>query len=173
MGVTRKKGSIIIFILYIIVGLPVGLEPILTKAGELAYFSELDNWVGTYLLVVLGLIEVLVAGWLMKKKSLDEMNNGAYWKVPKWFHVVFIKFLTPISIIVLLVFSTKDYISKGYFNLIPESISKISTENAVPWFLAARIVVICMLVIGFIQAYTTIKRKYGTEITTGKTVVRM
>ena len=54
--------------------LPVALEPIITKTAELAYFTELDNWVGTYLLVIMGLIEIIVAGWLMKDNPLDEIN---------------------------------------------------------------------------------------------------
>ena len=64
-----------VFIGYIIVGLPVALEPIITKTAELAYFTELDNWVGSYLLVIMGLIEIIVAGWLMKDNALDEINH--------------------------------------------------------------------------------------------------
>lgn len=75
LGIRRQIGSIIVFVLYILVGLPVGLEPILTKEAELVYLTELDNWVGNYFLVVLGLLEVIVTGWLMGSKALDEMNK--------------------------------------------------------------------------------------------------
>lgn len=171
MGVVRKNASIIVFALYIIVGLPVCLEPILTKTADLAYFTEVDNWVGSYLLVVLGLIEVIVAGWLMRGKALTEMNNGSYWKVPSWFFKVFIQFLTPVFTAVLLIFSTRDYLAAGYFKWVPDFVAK--TPQLVPWVQAGRIVVIGVIIIGFIQAYNTIKKKYGQELSTGKTVVRM
>jgi SNF family Na+-dependent transporter len=77
LGVKRKPASIIIFMVYIIAGLPVGLEPILTKTADLAYFTEIDNWVGSYFLVVLGLIEVIVVGWLMRDKALVEIIEEA------------------------------------------------------------------------------------------------
>lgn len=170
MGVKRKYASIIVFGLYIIAGLPVGLEPIITKTADLAYFSEVDNWIGSYFLVVLGLIEVIATGWLMRGKAYDEMNRGSYWKVPKWFFKVFIQFLTPVSIIILLVFSTVDYASKGYFKLVPDFVA--GTPALVPWVQAARLVIIGVMIIGFVQAYSTIRKKYGQELSTGKTVMR-
>lgn len=171
LGIVRKKGAVLIFLLYIIVGLPVALEPILTKTADLAYFTEIDNWVGNYLLVVLGFVEVIVAGWLMKDKAFEEMNRGSYWKVPKWFFRVFIQFLTPLTTLTLLVFSTKDYIKAGYFKLVPDFVAK--TPVLVPWVNGARIMLLFIFVLGFIQAYTTIKKKYGHEIESGKITVRV
>ncbi|KPU45958.1 sodium:neurotransmitter symporter family protein [Oxobacter pfennigii] len=170
MGIVRNKASFVVFALYFVVGLPVGLEPILTKTADLAYFTEIDNWVGTYLLVVLGLIEAIAAGWFMRGKAYDEMNKGSYWKVPSWFFKVFVQFLTPVSIIILLIFSTKDYINAGYFKLVPSFVE--STPILIPWVQGARLVIIFIFIIGFIQAYSTIKRKYGQELATGKIVVR-
>lgn len=170
-GLVRKKASVVVFALYILVGLPVCLEPILTKTDALAYFTEIDNWIGSYLLVVLGLIEAVVIGWLSKGKAFDEMNRGSYWKVPRWFFKVFMQFLTPLSTLIFLVFSTRDYFNAGYFKLVPSFVEK--TPQLVPWVNAARLVILVVFVIGFTQAYRTIKKKYGQELTTGKTVVRM
>jgi SNF family Na+-dependent transporter len=169
-GMTKKKASLLVFFLYIIVGLPVALEPILTKTADLAYFTEVDNWVGSYLLVVLGLLEAAVAGWLMKGGALEEMNNGSYWKVPSWFFKVFIQFLTPVSIIFLLVMSTKTYLEQGYFKIVPSFVA--NAPQLVAWVQGARVVVISVLVLGFIQAYKTIKDKYGVELTTNKVSIR-
>lgn len=169
LGLKRKYGALLVFVLYIIVGLPVGLEPILTKTADLAYFTEVDNWVGNYFLVVLGLIEVIVTGWLMRDKALDEMNRGSYWKVPKWFYRVFIQCLTPVLIIILLVFSTKTYIENGYFNLIPDFVK--GKAALIPWVQAARLVIVGVMILGFVQAYRTIKNKYGEEILTGKRII--
>lgn len=169
-GVPRRMGAVLVFIIYIIFGLPVGLEPILTKTAELAYLTELDNWVGSYLLVVLGLLEVIVTGWLLGLKGLEEMNKGSYWKVSKTFYNVFIQFLTPVAIIILLVFSTRDYFKAGYFKWIPSFVEK--TPQLVPWVLAARFVMFAVLIIGFIQAYRNIGKKYGQEIYEGRVLVR-
>lgn len=171
LGFSRQKGALSIFALYVILGLPVGLEPILTKTSDLVFLTELDNWVGSYLLIVLGLIEVLVAGWLMGEKALAELNRGGYWQVPKWFYTVFVKFLAPAYIIFLLVFSTKDYIEKGYFNVIPSFVEKMPV--LIPWVNGARALLAFVLILGFIQAYTSIKKKYAVEIEKNEVSIRV
>lgn len=169
-GMHKKKASLTVFFLYLLVGLPVALEPILTKTANLAYFTEVDNWVGVYLLVVLGLIEVITSGWLMGRKSKTEMNNGSYWKIPDWFFMLFIQFLTPISIIGLLVMSTRDYIIAGYFKIIPTFVAK--SPQLIPWVQGARVVVFSVLVLGFFQAYKTIRGKYEVELKSNRVSIR-
>ncbi len=169
-AMSKKKASLAVFFLYILVGLPVCLEPILTKTGDLAYFTEVDNWVGVYLLVVLGGLEAIAVGWLNGKNALEEMNRGSYWKIPGWFYKLFIQFLTPVSIIVLLIMSTRDYIKAGYFKLIPDFVA--GSPVLIPWVQAARFVVLGVLILGFIQAYKTIKDKYLVEFQTNKVSIR-
>lgn len=102
LGVTRKYGSWIVFALYIIVGLPVGLGPVF-HTGNTFFLDELDAWVGSYLLIILGLLEIAVAGWMMRRKAFDEINKGSYWKFPKWFFTLFIQFLTPVFLIIVVI----------------------------------------------------------------------
>ncbi|MCY6370445.1 sodium-dependent transporter [Clostridium ganghwense] len=170
MGFTRKKASILVFALYIIVGLPVGLEQIITKTAGFAYFSEVDNWVGTYFLVIMGLIEIVVTGWLMKDSFLDEINRGAYWKLPSWVYNVVIKFITPISILLLLIGSTMDYIKQGYFKLVPDFVAK--TPELVPWVNGARIIIIIVFTLGFIGTYRSIKKVYGEELESNSVIIK-
>ena len=54
LGVQRKKGALLIFVLYLIVGAPIAAEGIMTGEANLIYFTEVDNWIGNYLLIVLG-----------------------------------------------------------------------------------------------------------------------
>jgi len=169
LGVERKKGALYIFFAYIIVGLPVGLEPILTKTADLAYFTEIDNWVGSYLLIVLGLIEVLVVAFFMKEKALTEINKGALWKVPNWFYNLFIRGLTPLTLAIVLFFSTKTYMEAGYFKLVPSFVAE--SPALVPWVQAARVVMLAVVIIGFMQSYRSIKTKYGKELESGKVSV--
>lgn len=169
-GFDKKKASLTVFFLYILVGLPVCLEPMLTKTADLAYFTEVDNWVGVYLLVVLGGLEAIVVGWLAGSKALDDINKGSYWKLPKWFFQLFIQFLTPVSIIGLLIMSTRDYIKAGYFKIVPDFVAK--TPVLVPWVQAARFVVLGVIILGFVQAYKAIKDKYLVEFQTNQVSIK-
>ncbi|MGB9839498.1 sodium-dependent transporter [Thermovenabulum sp.] len=160
LNIPRRIGSWLIFALYIIIGLPVALEPVLTKTAELVFLTELDNWVGSYFLVVVGLLEVFVVGWLFgEKKSLEEINRGSYWKISSAFFNIMIKWITPLAIAILLVFSTRSYINDGYFRWVPSFVEKM--PNLVPWVQGARLLLFAILIIGFIEAYTTIQKKYG------------
>ena len=158
MHFTRKKATFFVFAIYIIAGLPVGIEAIITKTDALAYFTELDNWIGSYLLVVVGLIEIIITGWFMKDSFLDEINRGAYWKVPSWVYNVLIKFVTPIAILVVLIGSTRSYMEQGYFKLVPSFVEK--TPVLVPWVNGARVVLFSVLTLGFILTYRSIKKIY-------------
>ena len=133
LNVPRKKGTIIIFIAY---------------------------------LIVLGLIEIIVVAWLVRDPALEEMNKGGLWKVPRWFFKVFHQFLTPVSIIVFLALFTKDYAIAGNFKIIPSYMA--GSEEFVVWVNLARAVVVCILILGFIQTYKSIKSKYKTEIENNK-----
>ncbi|WP_304650795.1 sodium-dependent transporter [Thermoanaerobacter thermocopriae] len=160
LNVPRKIGAVVVFGFYILVGLPSALEPILTKTSELIFLTELDNWVGNYFLVIVGLIEAVVVGWLFgEKKAKEEINRGSYWKVPSGFFNVMVKFITPLSIAVLLIFSTKSYIDDGYFKWIPSFVEK--TPELIPWVQGARLLLLTILIIGFAETYYTIQKKFG------------
>ncbi|GAA0746644.1 sodium-dependent transporter [Clostridium oceanicum] len=162
MNISRKKASLGVFFLYMIVGIPVMLEPILTKTAELVYLTELDNWVGNYLLIVVGLIEVIVVGWFFgPERATEETNRGSYIKVPKWFYSVLVKYVTPILMITVLVGSTNDFIKDGYFKAVPSFVEKF--PNLVPWVNGARIVLVIVLVTGFIITYKAIKRTHKKD----------
>jgi NSS family neurotransmitter:Na+ symporter len=161
IGLSRKKASFAVFALYIIVGLPVGLEPIIHKANTF-YLDEVDRWVGSYLLVIIGLLEVLITGWLMKDDFLEEVNRGSYWKLPKWFYNIVIKFVTPFAILFILIGSTYQYAKEGYFKLIPTFALK--SPESIPWVNGARIMIIFVLLIGFLGTLRSIKAVYGDEI---------
>lgn len=170
MGVSRKKASVIVFCLYFIFGLPVALEPVINGTADMAYFTEVDNWIGSYLLIVMGLLEVVVTGWILGIKGLDEINRGGTWQIPAWFYKGFIMFLTPVSIIGLLAASTKDYIAAGYFKMVPSFVEK--TPELVPWVNGARLMIFIVLTVGFIQAYNTIKKHYGEELEKNQVLIR-
>ena len=166
MGIDRKKGALIIFALYIIVGLPIAAEGVITGEANLIYFTEVDNWIGNYMLIVLGLIEIITVAWIVGDEGLEEMNKGGLWHVPKWFYKVFHQFLTPVVIIVFLALFTKDYWVAGNFKMVPGYLAGI--EHLAMWSIMGRCVVIAVVLIGFVQTYTAIKKKYKDEIEANK-----
>nr|WP_313885128.1 hypothetical protein [Clostridium faecium] len=170
MGLSRKAASLSVFALYIVVGLPVALEPILTKTDVMAYFTEVDNWVGSYLLVIVGLLEVIITGWIMKEDFVEGINKGSYWKMPRWIYTIVIRFITPIAILIVLIGSTFNYIRDGYFRLIPSFVE--NTPSLVPWVNGARLVILGVLIIGFIGTYKSIKNVYKKEIGSNKVIVK-
>lgn len=170
-SMVRKNASIAVFIGYIIVGLPVALEPILTKTADLMYFTEVDNWVGNYFLFVLGLIEIIVTGWLFREKGLPEINRGGYWQVPSWFYKAFIQFLTPVLMIVVLVMYTIDTAKAGYYKFIPDFVA--GNDVLIPWVQAGRVVVFGVVAIGCWVTYNSIKRSYKEELEKNEVIIRL
>ncbi|MDH7483421.1 MAG: hypothetical protein QHH01_02215, partial [Spirochaetales bacterium] len=156
MKIDRKKGAWIVFVLYILVGLPVGIEPTLIR-GSTAYLDSVDFWVGNIYLIVLGLIEVVVMGWLYRDKGLQLINRGSYWKLSKGFYRIFIQVLTPLIIIVFLI----GFITQQKFDALFSS----------PWATAGQIVVLAVLIIGLVMSYKSIKDKYGREISENRIIV--
>lgn len=153
LGINRKLGSLIVFILYFLLGLPVALD------SSLTYFGELDNWVGSYLLVVLGLFDVIVGVYLFKPDNLwKELHTGALIRIPSLFKYILMT-LTPIYILILLVGTTIDYYNTGVF------------AQADPLIVGARIAIILALIIGAIETYYGIKKKYGKELAENRKII--
>ncbi|MEM4947571.1 MAG: Na+dependent transporter, partial [Thermosphaera sp.] len=155
LNINRRIGSLIVFILYFLLGLPVALD------SSLTYFGELDNWVGSYLLVVLGLFDVIVAVWLFKPSNLwKELHEGALMRVPTFFKYILMT-LTPLYIIILLIGTTIDYYNQGVF------------AQADPLIVGARIAILIILVIGAVETYMAVKKKYREELAKNQVLVRV
>jgi SNF family Na+-dependent transporter len=159
--IKRSIAAWLVFFVYILIGLPVVLEPHLTHSADLLYLTELDNWAGSFILIIVGLIEVVVAVWLFGDKLWEEFTRGAYWSPPKWFFTVFMRYLTPAYIIFLLVGTIRDYYLQGYF-----------TAKVGHWAMSARLVILAVFVIGFIEAYLAIKKKYHRELESNQILIR-
>ncbi|MFZ5968665.1 MAG: sodium-dependent transporter [Bacillota bacterium] len=171
LGVARSKAAWVVFAGYIILGLPVGLEPVMTKTADLVYLTEVDNWIGTYLLLILGLVEVVAAALLMGKGALEEMNRGGIWQVPEWFFNTFHRLITPLALAILIVMTTIDFFKAGYFKAVPSFVE--ASPQLVPWVNGARFVIVAVLIVGFMQSYRSIKTKYTKELETNEVSVRL
>ncbi|MGM9933813.1 sodium-dependent transporter [uncultured Clostridium sp.] len=84
-----------------------------TGAG-LYLLDIIDNFINNYGIVVVGLLEVVLIGWIIKPKTIREHTNEvSYFKIGSWWDIV-IKFLTPAILIFMLVQSFLGEVKSPY-----------------------------------------------------------
>lgn len=101
-GFSHKKAVITIFsIIFVSVHLVVFYK----KYG---FLDEMDYWAGTFGLVIVALVEVIVFAWISgMDKGWKDLKRGADIKIPRIFYYV-IKYVTPVYLIFIMVFWTID-----------------------------------------------------------------
>jgi len=78
----------------------VGAQAAIFLAG---FLDEMDFWAGTFFVIVLGLIEVILFYWVYDaKKAWEEINRGGLITVPKFYFYI-VRYITPIFLLLLLV----------------------------------------------------------------------
>jgi NSS family neurotransmitter:Na+ symporter len=100
-----------------IVGFALGV--IFTTEGGLSWLGTIDGYVnGTWGIVLVGLVECVVIGWVYDVKILRRHANArSDWKIGPWWDI-FIKFVIPIILGALFCWSLyDDYKTKGAFVL--------------------------------------------------------
>ena len=84
-----------------------------TNAG-LYILDIMDNFINNYGIVVVGLLETLLVGWIIKPKVIREHTNAiSYFKIGKWWDFV-IKFVAPTLLTVALVQSLVKEFNETY-----------------------------------------------------------
>ena len=84
-----------------------------TNAG-LYILDIMDNFINNYGIVVVGLLETLLVGWIIKPKVIREHTNAiSYFKIGKWWDFV-IKFVAPTLLTVALVQSLIKEFNETY-----------------------------------------------------------
>lgn len=70
---------------------------------QYGFLDEIDYWSGTFTLVIIALIEVIIFAWIFGiDKGWNELNKGALIKIPKIYKFI-IKYVTPLYLITILV----------------------------------------------------------------------
>lgn len=70
---------------------------------QYGFLDEMDYWSGTFALVIVALIEVVIFAWIFgMDKGWEEINKGAEIKIPKIFYFI-IKYITPVYLLAILV----------------------------------------------------------------------
>jgi SNF family Na+-dependent transporter len=95
----KKYGSAILLGVVTIIGSGF----VLHYSEGLAALDNIDFWCGTFLIVVLALIQSLIYGWVFgADRGLEELDRGALIRLPRFLSVV-LKFITPVFLILILV----------------------------------------------------------------------
>lgn len=70
---------------------------------QYGFLDEMDYWSGTFALVIVALIEVVIFAWIYgMDKGWKEINKGAEIKIPKIFYFI-IKYITPVYLLAILI----------------------------------------------------------------------
>ncbi|MBK6611989.1 MAG: sodium-dependent transporter [Sphingobacteriales bacterium] len=118
-------------------------------------FDEFDYWAGTVSLVVFALFEIILFAWIFGiNKGWDELNRGADIKIPEVFKIV-IKYITPLFLLAVFVFSLPDLFKK-------------ITDFSSPYVVASRLLLLAVFVgVAYLVRVAYYKRlKQGRPITT-------
>lgn len=118
-----------------------GSLPFCTRSG-LMWLDIVDNWMGNYGLVLVGLLECIAVGYFYEIEKLREyINEGSEIRLDRWFDL-FIRVVTPSVLIFLLcsqVIKDLGATYGGYDEVIPWSVSVAG------WGVFAGILVLSML----------------------------
>ncbi len=107
-GWSRKRSVTALMVIFIL-SVPV---PMFVKGG----LDEMDFWAGTFGLVILALLELIIFMWIFdSERAWEEITRGAHIRVPRVFFYL-MKYVTPLFLVVILV-------AWGYEHL-PEVLAK-------------------------------------------------
>ncbi|AHL23850.1 SLC5/6 family protein [Thermococcus nautili] len=145
LGIKRNVGTWVVLVIYFLAGLPV-----IYISG---YMDQVDAWV-SFQLTLLALFDIIVAVYLFKPDNFwKELHEGAWMKVPEWYRPI-ILYIAPLLLMIPLLGMVKSLIG-----------------TTLEW--PARIAIIVMWVIGFIESYYSIKKKYGEELEKNEVIIKV
>ena len=129
LKLTREQAGCWVGSILLVCGLPVVF---FLKYG---FLDEMDFWAGTFGLVIVAMIEVILFAWIFgMNKGWNKINSGADIKIPMVFKYI-IKFITPIYLIGLLIFWC-------YQDGIPVLFMQDRTSGDIPFLWGARLMMV-------------------------------
>jgi len=101
LGLKRYGSAILLGIVTII-----GSGFVLYYSKDLTALDNIDFWCGTFLIVVLALIQSIIYGWVFgTERGMAELDRGALIRVPRFLSFV-LKYVTPLFLAVILLATT-------------------------------------------------------------------
>ncbi len=116
IGISRKRAAVVLGL-----GIFILSQPVVLFLGH-GVLDEMDYWVGTFGLVVMALLEVLLFAWIFgMDRAWEEITRGAQIKVPRIFYYI-IRYVTPLFLIVILVvWGSQDAVGILMMDGVPEA----------------------------------------------------
>lgn len=107
-GWARNKVVAVICIIGIVIG------SLYSTGAGLYLLDIIDNFINNYGIVVVGLLEVILIGWISNADVVRKHTNEiSYFKVGKWWNIC-VKFITPVILMFMLVQSVLTEIKTPY-----------------------------------------------------------
>jgi SNF family Na+-dependent transporter len=130
--ITRRKAAIMLG-----VGLFILSQPVILFM-EFGFLDEMDYWVGTFGLVVMALMEIILFAWVFgMDNAWEEITRGAQLNIPRVYYYV-IKYVTPAFLLIILgVWGYQD----AFGVLMMDGVA----EEAVPYKWGARLLLLALL----------------------------
>ncbi len=145
-NVSRIKATTIIVIIDILLGV------LFATHSGLYWLDIVDHWILTYGLVIVGLFEAILIGWIFGAEKLRIFaNEVSEMKLNKFWNIC-IKYIVPISLIILLIFSIINEFKIPYENY------PLLARVLGGWF-----IVMLTLIVSFIIAYKKSHSKPSIE----------
>jgi NSS family neurotransmitter:Na+ symporter len=95
-GYTRKQAALMLGLVVFIL-----CQPVIFFINH-GYLDEMDYWAGTFGLVILATVEIILFAWIFgMKKGWDEITRGADIRVPLIFRFI-ITWVTPLFLLIIL-----------------------------------------------------------------------
>ncbi|QTA37452.1 sodium-dependent transporter [Thermosipho ferrireducens] len=105
----NKKAFLIGFSIF---GFAAGL--LYSTQGGLYWLDIIDHFLGTYALLIVGILEAIVIGWIFGAEELRKyINQVSEVKIGKWFNFS-IKYLIPVVLLIVLVLTFSDELKEPY-----------------------------------------------------------
>ncbi|WFN34076.1 hypothetical protein L1S32_09500 [Methanogenium sp. S4BF] len=85
-----------------------------TTGRGLYWLDIIDHYINTFMLLITGILETVVIGWIFGAEKLrDHLNSLSAWKIGTWYDLC-IKFIVPLVLGVLLVLNVISEITEPY-----------------------------------------------------------
>jgi SNF family Na+-dependent transporter len=111
-GLSRKAAVSMVVVISLI-----GNAYVMWFSKDLTVLGTIDDWVGTFLIVVLALIQAITFGWIFGiDRGMQEAHHGAQMRIPKLFWFV-IKYVSPAFLIWMIFNFCKDVMPGWIDNL--------------------------------------------------------
>ncbi len=74
------------------------------------FWSTIDNWVGTFLIFILAMVQIIAFSWIFGiKKGINEAHHGAHIHIPVFYRFI-MKYVTPTYLLIVFAAFCKDYL---------------------------------------------------------------